>query len=163
MTGLLMTATITFHNGLADMGTPIEFKEDSQAVHTHLGIIQSVIQRMSANSTSCKAWCITLVSAVLVIVADKGKPQYAWIAVIPTLLFLVLDAYYLALEKGLSGFYNAFIDKLHQGAIQASDLYAVVPSGPLVKQLFRSLLSFAVWPFYLTLLVMIYLAKALVL
>lgn len=145
------------------MGTLIEFKEDSQAVHTHLGIIQSVIQRMSANSTSCKAWCIMLVSAVLVIVADKGKPQYAWLAIIPTLLFLVLDAYYLALEKGFRDSYNAFIDKLHQGAIQASDLYAVVPSGPFFKNFFRSLLSFAVGPFYLTLLVMIYLAKTLVL
>jgi hypothetical protein len=138
-------------------------KESSPAVHAHLGIIQSVIQRMASNSSSSKAWCITLVSAVLVIVADKGKPNYAWIAVIPTTLFLVLDAYYLALEKGFRDGYNVFIDKLHGGAIQPSDLYAVAPSGPLFRQFLRSLVSFAVWPFYLTLLVMIYLAKVLVL
>jgi hypothetical protein len=138
-------------------------KETSPSVHAHLGIIQSVIQRMAANSSSSKAWCITLVSAVLVIVADKGKPHYAWIAVIPTTLFFVLDAYYLALEKGFREAYNTLIDKLHRGAIQPTDLYAVAPSGPLTKQFLKSLLSFAVWPFYLTLLVMIYLAKTLVL
>ena len=76
------------------------FKENSEAVQSHLSILQSVIQRMASNSSSSKAWCITLVSAVLVIVADKGKPDYAYISFIPILLFLFLDAYYLALEKG---------------------------------------------------------------
>ena|SRR3989338_243886 len=64
------------------MTTEPRFKENSQAVQSHLTILQAVIQRMANNSSSSKAWCITLVSAILVIVADKGKPQYAWIAVI---------------------------------------------------------------------------------
>jgi len=38
------------------------------------------------------------VSAVLVIVADKGKPDFAWIALLPFILFLSLDVYYLTLE-----------------------------------------------------------------
>ena len=66
----------------------MEFKEDSQAVQSHLGILQNVIQRMASNSSSAKAWCVTLVSAILVIIADKGKSEYALIAVMPTLLFL---------------------------------------------------------------------------
>lgn len=61
---------------------------NSQAVQSHLSITQSVIQRMATNSSSCKAWCITVVSAILVIVADKGKSQYAYIAIIPNILFL---------------------------------------------------------------------------
>ena len=144
------------------MGIENEFKENSQAVQAHLGITQSVIQRMGANSASSKAWCITLVSAILVIVADKGKPQYALIAVIPDALFLVLDAYYLALEKMFRQSYNSFIDKLHSGRVVASDLYAVAPSGSLFNVFFASLLSFSIWPFYLTLLVMIWIAKKLV-
>jgi hypothetical protein len=43
------------------------------------------------------------VSAILVIAADKGKPQYTLIGVIPTFLFLVLDTYYLSLEKRFRG------------------------------------------------------------
>lgn len=144
------------------MGTENEFKENSQAVQAHLGITQSVIQRMAANSASCKAWCITLVSAILVIVADKGKPQYALIAVIPNVLFLILDSYYLALEKMFRQSYNSFIEKLHNGKVVASDLYAVAPSGSLFNIFFTSLLSFSIWPFYLTLLAMIWIAKKLV-
>ncbi|MGN2393596.1 hypothetical protein ACTFO6_19145, partial [Pelomicrobium sp. G1] len=75
-------------------------------MQAHPSIAQAVIQRMASNSASCKAWCITLVAAILVIVADKGKPKYALIAVIPTVLFLVLDAYYLALERCFRVSYN---------------------------------------------------------
>jgi len=144
------------------MGTENEFKENSQAVQAHLSITQSVIQRMGANSTSCKAWCITLVSAILVIVADKGKPQYALIAIIPTILFLALDTYYLSLEKMFRQSYNLFIEKLHNRKVFAADLYAVSPSGDMLKTLSSSLRSFSIWPFYLTLLAMIWLVKAIV-
>ncbi len=138
------------------------FKENSQAVQSHLSILQSIIQRMATNSSSSKAWCITLVSAILVIVADKGKPQYAFIAIIPTLLFLVLDAYYLALEKGFKDSYNEFIDKLHGQKIALDDLFVVTPKGSLFKLFFKSLASFSVWPFYTTLFFMIFIAKTLV-
>ncbi len=144
------------------MSGSTEYNERSVAVHAHLGIMQSVIQRMSSNSSSSKAWCIALVSAVLVIVANGDKPQVAWIAVIPTLLFFTLDAYYLALEKSFRDSYNAFIDKLHRGEVQSHDLYAVVPSGSLFRQFLKSLRSFSVWPMYLTLLVMIYVAQVFV-
>ena len=139
-----------------------EYKENSQAVQAHLGFTQSVIQRMASNSASCKAWCITLVSAILVIIADKGKPQYAMIAIIPTFLFLILDSYYLALERMFRQSYNSFIEKLHSRKIVASDLYAVSPCGSLVNTFFASLRSFSIWPFYLTLLGMIWIAKTFV-
>ena len=61
--------------------------------------MQGVIQRMAENSRSCKLWCVTLVSATLVLVARTGESQSALIALGPTLLFLALDAYYLALER----------------------------------------------------------------
>jgi len=128
----------------------------------HLQITQSVIQRMASNSTSCKAWCITLVSAILVIVATTGKPQYALIAIIPTVLFLVLDAYYLTLEKMFIQSYNSFIEKLHRGRVTTSDLYFVAPSESMLKSLFPSFISFSIWPFYLILLVMTFVTKSIV-
>ena len=131
------------------------YREESPAVQAHLRIAQAVIDRMSANSTSCKAWCITLVSAILVVVADKGHPNYALIAAIPTALFLALDTYYLALERCFRASYNTFIDKLHRGEVASSDLYAVTPCGSLLASFGRSLFSFSIWPFYLTLATMI--------
>lgn len=140
-----------------------EFWENSEAVQAHLSITQSVIQRMASNSSSCKAWCITLVSAILVVIADKGKPQLALLPVIPTVLFLALDCYYLALEKLFRNSYNDFINKLHKREVTPHDLYAVVPAGSLPKTMFSCLRSFSIWPFYLTLLAMIWVAKVTVL
>jgi hypothetical protein len=135
---------------------------DPQAVQTHLQIIQSVIQRMASNSASCKAWCVALVSAILVIVATTGKAQYTLIAIIPTVLFLILDTYYLALEKMFRQSYNSFIEKLHTGEITPADLYSVTPSGSTLRNFAVSLKSFSIWPFYLTLLVMTFIAKSIV-
>ncbi len=134
-----------------------------QAVQSHLSIIQFVIQRMTTNSSSCKAWCITVVSAILVIVADKGKSQYAYIAIIPNILFFVLDTYYLTLEKMFRNSYNDFIKKLHENKIDSSDLFVVIPKGNWIKTFFKSIISFSVWLFYLTLLIMILLAKKIIL
>ncbi|MBN1931714.1 MAG: hypothetical protein JW786_08925 [Desulfobacterales bacterium] len=130
------------------------FHENSDAVQAHLGISQAVIQRMAANSASCKGWCIAITSAILVLVADKSKPDYALIAFIPILLFLALDAYYLALEKRIRNSYNSFIDKLHRKGIESTDLYAIIPSGSASKAIGTALISFSIWPFYLTLMVM---------
>ena len=133
--------------------------ESSPSVQTHLGLLQGVIQRMAGNSSSSKAWCITLVSAMLVIVADKGKPDFAWLAVIPTCLFMCLDIYYLGLEKGFRESYNAFVSKLHNGTVATEDLYAVVPLGNSSKQRWQSFLSFSVWGFYISLLILIVITR----
>jgi len=144
------------------MGKQSVFDSNSSAVQAHLTITQSIIQRMASNSTSCKAWCITLVSAVLVIVADKGHPNLALIAFIPTTLFLILDAYYLALERCFRKSYNSFIDSLKRGSVSAEDVYAVDPLGFSVKEVVKALGSFSVWPFYSMLAVMILITKLVV-
>ncbi|QNB47706.1 hypothetical protein BR63_16375 [Thermanaerosceptrum fracticalcis] len=136
-----------------------EFKENSQAVQAHLTIIQSIIQRMATNSTSCKTWCITIVSAILVAVADKGKPNYTLIAIIPILLFLFLDTYYLALERSFRNSYSDFIEKLHKSLLTASDFFIVNPSGNITHWFFESLTSISIWPFYLILFAMVLIAR----
>lgn len=132
---------------------------DSASIQVHLAIMQDVIQRMAANSSSAKTWCVTLVSAVLVLAADKGKPQYAWIAMLPTIVFAMLDMYYLALEKGFRRSYNAFIDKLHANALDASDLYSVESSGNFAWLLCQSIQSFSIWGFYVSMAILTVLVK----
>ena len=120
------------------------FDETSPSIQTHLGILQGIVLRMATNSTSCKTLCITIVSATLVIIADKGKPDFAWIALFPAILFAGLDAYYLALEKGFRNSYNEFIKKLHTGHIATEDLFSVAPSGSSFDLQIAALKSFAV-------------------
>ena len=110
---------------------------------------------MAENSRSCKVWCVTLVSAVLVLVARTEKPEYALIALIPVVLFLILDTYYLALERAHRESYNAFVRKLNGDEPMLADLYKVAPSGSVAGHLGASIKSFSIWTFYLTLVVLI--------
>lgn len=137
----------------------LDIDPEAASIQTHLGIIQNVIQRMSANSSSCKAWCISLVSAVLVIVADKGKPEYAWIALLPTVVFATLDAYYLALEKAFRNSYNRFIARIHKKELTEEDLYSVQPVGNMSKLQIEACKSFSVWGFYVSLVALISITK----
>ena len=124
--------------------------EESFAVQAHLTMMQGVINRMAENSRSCKVWCVTLVAATLVLVARTGEPQHALIALVPTLLFLFLDSYYLALERSFIKSQNAFVGKLHGGELESADLYRVVPTGMGWRLVGRCLLgSVSIWPFYL--------------
>ena len=123
---------------------------DSPAVQKHLEIMQGVINRMAENSRSCKVWCVTLVAATLVLVARTGEPQHALIALVPTLLFLFLDSYYLALERSFIASQNAFVRKLHRGELEPADIYRVIPTGMGWHLVGRCLLgSVSIWPFYL--------------
>ena len=132
------------------MSTNPTLNEESSAVQAHLNIMQGVINRMAENSRSCKVWCVTLVAATLVLVARTGEPQHALIALVPTLLFLFLDSYYLALERAFIKSQNAFVGKLHGGALEPADLYRVIPSGMGLPLVMRCLLgSVSIWPFYL--------------
>ena len=131
---------------------------ESAAVQTHLTILQDVIRRMAENSRSCKVWCVTLVSAILVLSAQTGNAQHVWIALVPALLFLALDTYYLALERGFRNSYDAFVRKLHNGELTLCDLYVVKPREGTLKLFPQCLPSFSIWPFYVMVAGMAFLA-----
>ena len=102
---------------------------ESSAVQHHLTLLQGIIQRMAENSRSCKLWCITIVAAVLVLVARTEQPDYALIALLPAILFLILDTYYLALERDFRNSYDCFVRNLHSGELKSGDLYKLAPTG----------------------------------
>ncbi len=137
------------------MSTQPEYDANSEAVRTHLTILQDVIRRMAGNSASCKNWCVVLVAAILVLVARTDTTDYALLALIPAVLCLFLDAYYLALEQAFRRSYDSFVEKLHADAVTLVDLYVVKPGRPVGRQMLVSLRSTSVWPFYLALVVAI--------
>lgn len=131
---------------------------ESGAVQSYLGILQGVINRMASNSAGCKTWCITLVSAIIVVIADKSNTSYVWVALVPISLFLFLDAHYLGLEQRFRDSYNAFIKKLHSGEARIEDVFIVNPGGGFwitISSTFKAALSLSVWPFYGLLVVML--------
>lgn len=148
---------------------------DSPAVQSYLTLLQGVITRMGTNSSNCKTLCITLVSAIVVIIADKNKPNFAWIALLPIVLLGLLDAYYLGLEQGFRTTYNEFVKKMQQDLATSKDLFVIVPKllirkrdgneirpfSPVLATLI-GLTSFSIYPFYLVLAAIVWIGKSLV-
>ena len=132
------------------MGESKPLHENSYIIHGHIEVMQGIIQRMAENSRSCKVWCVTLVAATLVLVARTGEPRHALIALIPTLLFLFLDSYYLAFERAFIRSQNAFVAKIHQGdSSPVTDIYRIAPTGMGWLLVGRCLLgSMSILPFY---------------
>ncbi|WP_292713515.1 hypothetical protein [Nostoc sp. JL34] len=144
---------------------PSKVTPDSNAVQSYLNILQGIIMRMATNSANCKTWCVSLVSAILVVIADKNKPNYALIALIPIVLFFLLDCYYLGQERNFREIYNNFVKELHSGEVATDKLFVLKPPKGMnvVNLLFSSSLSFSVYPFYLTLVLTVIIARFIIL
>jgi hypothetical protein len=133
-------------------GDTMKLDVEKESVRAHLNMLQGIISRMAANSANCKTWCVTLVSAILILVIDKNKPQAILVGFIPIALFFLLDAYYLSLERDFRDLYNTFVQKIHKGQATEKDLYLFKPkagfkhrAGAILSAMFGSL---AVLPFY---------------
>ena len=136
------------------MQTP-EMHPDSPSVIAHINAMQAVIQRMSDNSRSCKLWCVTLVSATLVLIASMGNGTFAWLALIPVGALGFLDVYYLSLEQRFRNSYNEFVRKLHDGSLDQTEVFVIKPSGGPAKYVLKSTGSTSVWVFYLAMVAVI--------
>ena len=87
----------------------------------HLEFVQNVITRMNTNSFQLKGWAITIVSALLALYASSTNVCYIFVAIVPTLIFWFLDAYYLRQERRFIGLYNDIVN----GSIKAEQLLSM--------------------------------------
>jgi hypothetical protein len=101
--------TILSHllGGAASMSPPQRQTETpSESKLKHLEFVQSAIARMSTASFVFKGWAVTVATGLAAFAAIESKRSLLVIALVPTVLFWAMDAYYLWLERG-------FV-KLHQ-------------------------------------------------
>ena len=136
--------------GMSDGG------QDREDIRAHLSMMQSVITRMADNSRACKTWAVTLVAAILVVVARFGTTsgesafgsEAALIALVPTILFWILDSYYLALERGFRESYDRFVERLHTSKLKNNEVFKIVPTRKIKSQTFACMWRFATVPLY---------------
>lgn len=117
--------------------------------------MQAVIQRMSDNSRSCKLWCVTLVSATLLLTAGIGDGIYPLLALVPILALGFLDVYYLSLEQRFRNSYNEFVDRLHRGALNPAEVFVIKTCGGPARHVWQSVRSTSVWVFYVAMVAVI--------
>ncbi|MCE9555393.1 MAG: hypothetical protein K8T91_18745 [Planctomycetes bacterium] len=77
----------------------------------HLKMIQATIIRMDAHSSLLRAWTITLVAGVFALAAKDADIKFILIAYIPTIMFWVLDGFYLNQERLFRELYDSVAAK----------------------------------------------------
>lgn len=89
---------------------------NSENKRLHLQLIQNIIGRMGGNSFLLRGWSITIVIAVMTLaVSTDGvsvdqkleKTTLVLIAILLTIIFWILDAYYLSKERQYRDLYSA--------------------------------------------------------
>lgn len=73
-----------------------------------IDVCQGIINRMAKNSFLIKGWTLTLVVASLLL---KGTKEQSFLAIIPLIMFWLLDAYFLTQERRFRKLYKNIIEK----------------------------------------------------
>jgi hypothetical protein len=90
------------------------------------------------------------------------RPKILVVAILPILIFGLLDAYYLGLERRFRDCYDTFVKKLHNGTARVDDTFIVTPRlhpRGLFPEMWSAMFSFSIWPVYGGLLLLIWLLK----
>lgn len=74
-----------------------------------LEFIQNIISRMGQNSFLLKGWSVTLLAGLFALAAKDAEQKYIVIAYFPTIIFWLLDSYYLYQERIFRKLYNVKI------------------------------------------------------
>jgi len=124
-----------------------EGDQDESVKIAHLTMLQGVIARMGANSFTLKALSATFGSAAVAVMAtvEEPSPYYAVAAMIPMVIFWLMDAQYLRYERA----YRRLYDHVRKGEeVEAYSLEAA-PFMQDTASVLRLAVSWSVSWFYL--------------
>lgn len=76
--------------------------KNNPSVCTYLEFLQNAISRMGGNSSNVKALIAVVYTIfITVLIAIKELQQYWWIGIIISAIGMIMDSYYLALERNI--------------------------------------------------------------
>ena len=121
---------------------------DNAAVIAHIALLQGIINRLAGNSASCKTWCITLVGGLLALYGVLHGRRILVAAVVPVVIFAVLDAAYLAQERLYRKHFDSLAIKLRHERYTAADLYTAQVARITPGPVWGAFWSWSVAPIY---------------
>jgi hypothetical protein len=136
-------------NSPTDGISPSQFHPaDNPAVMAHINLLQGIINRMAAASSSCKTWCIGLVSGLLSLAGSTKVVAMADLVLVPIGVFAHLDFMYLTQEIAYRDLHEQFVFKIRTGTYSKDDVFnARAPR--LFEHYMSALVSWSTWPFYI--------------
>lgn len=84
--------------------------ETNESRIRYLEAIQRVIDRLSNTSFILKGWAVSLVAGLMALAASGTNHGYVLVAYIPTVVFWLLDAYFLMIERQYRQFFEENMD-----------------------------------------------------
>ena len=127
-------------------------KFDDEFFH-EIKIVQGIIDRMARNSFLLKGWTITLVVVALLV---EGLSIHCVVAFLPWLVFWVLDAYFLRLERCYRKLYEWLILNRPDNRELMFDMNAETRFGNSVDSVWGTMISKTLASFYLMIFVLIF-------
>jgi hypothetical protein len=134
------------------------YQADNPAVIAHLNSLQAIIARLAGNSAQCKTWCLAIVSTLFGFAGAMKNDKLVAAAIIPIVIFGLVDAAYLGREKAYRELYNSLVNKVRGGTYALSDCFNLSPAAN-GGHFFSALASWSIWPIYLGLVVAYALAR----
>jgi hypothetical protein len=118
----------------------------------HLEFIQQAINRMASNLFLLKGWTVTLIAAMFALAAKESKDFYFVLAYFPTLMFWLLDGYFLSQERRFRSLYE-HVTKLDESEIDFSMDTQPFKATPARNKWWRAMFSSTLLIYYGVLLV----------
>jgi hypothetical protein len=115
------------------------------------------IARLAGNSAQCKTWCLAIVSTLFGFAGAMKNDKLVAAAIIPIVIFGLVDAAYLGREKAYRELYNSLVNKVRGGTYALSDCFNLSPAPG--AHFVSALASWSIWPIYLGLVVAYALAR----
>ena len=84
--------------------------ETNESRIRYLEAIQRVIDRLSNTSFILKGWAVSLVAGLMALAASGTNHGYVLVEYIPTVVFWLLDAYFLMMERQYRQFFEENMD-----------------------------------------------------
>ncbi len=128
----------------------------------HLKMIQSIITRMNTNSFQIKGWTVTLVSALLALYANCDEVKYIYIAIVPVIVFWVLDSFFLQQERKFRALYNDIVNTIRYGEEIKEFSMPIVNYNNCQYCLLRTMVSLSCFPLYGSLVIGLFICGILV-
>lgn len=117
----------------------------------HLEFLQAAITRTAGNAFVAKGWSITIVTVALGLAVKDGWRGIAIVAAVPAAMFWLLDAYYLALERGFRTLFEEAVANYHNGRPASFRMDPGNPFAQFPRILFRPAVAIVHVPLVLTL------------
>ena len=113
--------------------------------------LDSIINRMGSNSANAKNWLLTIIAAAIAIQWSRDQLNNVLWLLLPTILFMFTDLYYLGMERHFKDLQKSFINQVRAGGDISESVYSI-PTTSKFEQLCNTIKAFdslSIWPFYL--------------